>query len=322
MAPNAVRLVRVIAAGLALAALSTCAPDKRDTAAERVTIAIPDRAHVPAVAAVSYLSLTPAQALALNANLPVLTPGPSAKSFAIGHGPVFDQAAECLTAAIYYEAASEPAQGQRAVAQVVLNRVRHPAFPKTVCGVVYQGAERVTGCQFTFTCDGSLARIPARGLWLRAHRIAVAALQGEVEPSVGVATHYHANFVVPYWASSLTPSASIGAHIFYRWNGFWGTPAAFRGRYAMREPDPAGLLGRVETAAVDGTAIALPDSAELRIVDARDTHLPAATPVLRTLKADIEAGGLREDLTARRTLVADSREKVTLLADEGRTPLR
>jgi spore germination cell wall hydrolase CwlJ-like protein len=76
--------------------------------------------------------------------------------------------ADCLTAAIYYEAASEPDDGQRAVAQVVLNRVAHPAYPKTVCGVVYQGSERGTGCQFTFTCDGALARKPSRYFWDRA----------------------------------------------------------------------------------------------------------------------------------------------------------
>jgi spore germination cell wall hydrolase CwlJ-like protein len=136
-------------------------------------------------------------------------------------------ATDCLTAAIYYEAASEPLAGKRAVAQVVLNRVRHPAFPNSVCGVVMQGANRKTGCQFTFTCDGSLYRAPSRHGWESARQIALAALSGVVEPSVGLATHYHADYVRPYWASSLDKVAAIGVHLFYRWPGSWGRRKAF-----------------------------------------------------------------------------------------------
>jgi spore germination cell wall hydrolase CwlJ-like protein len=136
-------------------------------------------------------------------------------------------ATDCLTAAIYYEAASEPLVGKRAVAQVVLNRVRHPAFPNSVCGVVMQGASRKTGCQFTFTCDGSLYRAPSRSGWESARQVALAALSGVVEPSVGWATHYHADYVRPYWASSLGKVAAIGNHLFYRWPGAWGRRKAF-----------------------------------------------------------------------------------------------
>lgn len=136
-------------------------------------------------------------------------------------------ATDCLTAAIYYEAASEPLAGKRAVAQVVLNRVRHPAFPNSVCGVVMQGATRKTGCQFTFTCDGSLYRTPSRRGWEAARQVALAALSGVVEPSVGMATHYHADYVRPYWASSLDKVAVIGTHLFYRWPGAWGRRKAF-----------------------------------------------------------------------------------------------
>lgn len=136
-------------------------------------------------------------------------------------------ATDCLTSAIYYEAGNELSQGKRAVAQVILNRVRHPAYPKTICGVVYQGAERRTGCQFTFTCDGSLARRPARDRWEQARLIAIGAITGAVEPSVGMATHYHANYVIPYWASSLDKVSQIGTHIFYRWKGSWGRRRAF-----------------------------------------------------------------------------------------------
>lgn len=122
---------------------------------------------------------------------------------------------DCLTAAIYYEAGRESVDGRRAVAQVILNRVRHPAFPATVCGVVFQGAERRTGCQFTFTCDGSLKRIPSTIGWAQARSIAEQALSGSVFAPVGWATHYHADYVVPYWASSLSKVGQIGAHIFY-----------------------------------------------------------------------------------------------------------
>lgn len=145
------------------------------------------------------------------------------------------RALRCLTQAVYYEAAREPKEGQEAVAQVVLNRLRHPAYPKSVCGVVYQGAARSTGCQFTFTCDGSLARAPDPGLWSAAQRIARQALQGFVLKAVGSATHYHADYVAPYWAPTLVKMRQVGAHIFYRWTGPWGEPAAFTGRYAGGE---------------------------------------------------------------------------------------
>ena len=146
------------------------------------------------------------------------------------------RAVECLAQAIYYEAAYEPAEGQAAVAQVVLNRVRHPVYPKTVCGVVYEGWERVTGCQFTFTCDGALGRAPVEPLWSRARQVAERALSGHVVKAVGTATHYHADYVVPYWLPSLAKLNKIGSHIFYRWSGDFGLPPAFAGRYAGNEP--------------------------------------------------------------------------------------
>ena len=148
------------------------------------------------------------------------------------------RALSCLTAAIYYEAASEPDDGQRAVAQVVLNRMAHPAFPKTVCGVVFQGSERATGCQFTFTCDGALARPPSRYFWDRAEKVARAALSGYVFAPVGLATHYHTFAVHPYWADSLTFLGQIGAHRFYRMTGPAGELATFRFTYSGGEPLP------------------------------------------------------------------------------------
>ena len=188
--------------------------------------------------------LAPTDAASLNGKIPLTAgPNPSAKPFSLAK---FDSATraralDCLTQAVYYEAGQEPDDGQRGVAQVVLNRVRHPAFPSTVCGVVYQGSTRATGCQFTFTCDGSLRRQPETVAWARARRVAEAALNGAVHAQVGLATHYHANYVVPYWASTLAKNAVIGAHLFYRWAGGWGKPAAFTQAYARQEPSSLAL---------------------------------------------------------------------------------
>ena len=188
--------------------------------------------------------LAPATALELNAQIPIAGgPNPAANPFILGKSSAETRARalECLTSAIYYEAAQEPTDGQRGVAQVVLNRVRHPAFPNSVCGVVYEGSTRATGCQFTFTCDGAMAYRPIPSLWNRARRVAAEALNGRVHAPVGYATHYHANYVVPYWASSLTKTAVEGAHIFYRWQGGWGRPPAFTDRWSRLEGDPKAL---------------------------------------------------------------------------------
>jgi hypothetical protein len=135
------------------------------------------------------------------------------------------RALACLAAAAWYEAGDD-APGERAVIQVVLNRLRHGAYPASVCGVVFQGAELATGCQFTFACDGALARRPSGPAWDRARALAWAALEGAVDPVVGEATHYHANYVYPYWAPSLTKIATVGAHVFYRFPGRSGGKAA------------------------------------------------------------------------------------------------
>jgi len=187
--------------------------------------------------------LAPEQALKVNAAIPVASgPNPAAKPFVFtGDKADRAQALQCLASAIYYEAGQESVDGQRAVAQVVLNRVRHAAFSSSVCGVVYEGSTRVTGCQFSFTCDGSLYRGADRAGWNRAWRVAEAALSGSVYAPVGWATHYHANYVVPYWAPTLAKNAIVGTHIFYRWAGGWGRPAAFGKRYAAREPSAAAL---------------------------------------------------------------------------------
>ena len=189
-------------------------------------------------------NLAPTEALAVNGKIPVAGgPNPVATPFSIAKldAETRAQALECLSEAVYYEAGSQSDDGERAVAQVVLNRVRHPAFPSTVCGVIYQGSTRTTGCQFTFTCDGSLLRRPDAEGWVRAKRVAEAALNGAVFGPVGLATHYHADYVVPYWASTMAKNAVVGAHLFYRWAGSWGQPAAFTDKYARQEPSAAAL---------------------------------------------------------------------------------
>lgn len=177
--------------------------------------------------------------------------GAAAKPFfSPGTGITHARAAECLAQAVWYEAASESEAGQRAVAQVVLNRVAHPAWPSSVCGVVYQGSERQTGCQFTFTCDGSLARRPSGASWAQAQRIAAEALSGSVYAPVGLATHYHTLWVAPYWAGTLDHIGTIGAHRFYRTRGASGQAGAFTGGYAGLEPAVSGRTSPPPAASV------------------------------------------------------------------------
>ncbi|WP_375195909.1 cell wall hydrolase [Sphingobium sp.] len=172
------------------------------------------------------------------------------------------RALNCLTSAIYYEAGSEPEDGQRAVAQVVLNRVRNPAWPKSVCGVIYQGSERTDArCQFSFSCDGSMARMASTQGWTRARLIASEALAGRAYKPVGLATFYHTLAVRPDWAAAMRPVAVIGAHIFYRAPGATGAPAAFHATYLGRETQsgPARPAWAIRPSPV-GPAIALPTS--------------------------------------------------------------
>jgi hypothetical protein len=225
------------AVGLAITLAVSAIVMWRESASERraPVASVQELPSLPHPEPLEVIPLTVQEATAANAAIPFSSqPLEAAAPFALADADPFtrNSALDCLTAAIYYEAASESAQGQRAVAQVVLNRVRHPAFPPSICDVVYQGSQRKTGCQFTFTCDGSLSSKPSRAGWDRARRVATMALAGAVEPSVGTATHYHANWVVPYWASELDKITAIGAHIFYRWSGYWGKRQAFAQRYA------------------------------------------------------------------------------------------
>lgn len=123
---------------------------------------------------------------------------------------------DCLTQAAYYEARGEGRDGMRAVAQVVLNRVRHPAYPNSVCGVVFQGSGRRIGCQFSFTCDGSMRGAVNATAWGRARTVARDALSGAKFAGVGAATHFHTTAVSPAWRGALVRVGQVGDHVFYR----------------------------------------------------------------------------------------------------------
>ena len=221
--------------------------------------------------------------------------GPAAEPFR-STGSEIDRARaeQCLTMAIYYEAATQPDDGQRAVAQVVLNRVAHPAFPHTVCGVVFQGSERSTGCQFSFACDGSLARRPMAFWWDRARRVARAALAGFVYAPVGLATHYHTLQVHPAWENSLIPVTVIGAHRFYRWPGAAGQKAAFQVAYLGGEPAAAPNPRALNPAAAsyaDPVALARAYDASLPAQAAPRGPPAARAPAATAYAADIQARG-------------------------------
>ena len=237
-------LVSLIAIGAAVLAFTAPA---EEVEAQTVRVELPPAEARELIAATSGaaaadLRADGEEAMLINASLPFSTaPVQAARPFAIAEdNRDLDRALLCLTQAVYYEAGFEPIAGRRAVAQVVLNRMRHPAFPKSVCGVVYQGARQPV-CQFSFVCDGSLYRAPAPAAWRQARDIARAALAGYVEQPVGSATHYHADYVAPRWAPMLAKITKIGAHIFYRWPGSWGQRGAFTGRYAGEPQDPLAL---------------------------------------------------------------------------------
>ncbi|AXJ96427.1 cell wall hydrolase [Sphingomonas sp. FARSPH] len=245
-------VIRIVLAGTATLALGVPAwvvthpPAIPHAAVARVKL--PPRrvvppAELPPVEPVRLVDLSPDDARAFNASVPFSTDSnPAARPFRyVGSADDLARATDCLAAGVLYEAGDD-ATGERAVAQVVLNRLRHPAFPKTVCGVVFEGQDRSTGCQFTFSCDGALTRWkPGEAAWTRARAVAAMALSGSVYRPVGYATHYHTDWVVPYWQASLDKIAAVGSHLFFRWSGWWGTPPAFNRHMLAGEPVVAQL---------------------------------------------------------------------------------
>ena len=253
----------------------------------------------------AIMPLSATDARAANAAIPLGTATPQAGMplDLLGHEPGASQALDCLTTAIYYEAGSEPADGKRAVAQVVLNRVRHPAFPATVCGVIFQGAERRTGCQFSFTCDGSLRRQPLLSAWLTARAIAIEALSGHVFAPVGLATHYHADYVLPYWAPTLSKNLVVGRHIFYQWNGSWGRPTAFVQRYAGREPQIS-VRHDLDESRAPAMASATSSTEERNIIDLDGASLDTSLAAPSALAEHAAANSTASAVTTQRYVIA------------------
>ncbi|NJC04497.1 spore germination cell wall hydrolase CwlJ-like protein [Sphingomonas kaistensis] len=294
-------LAAAIAAGLhfqeSLASGAGGGPKARaDAAAAAAAAAIPELPPPDL-----FRPLSPEEAQKLNAERPVEAPTVAAAlPFKLRADEISRlRAVDCLTQAIYYEAASEGVDGGRAVAQVILNRVRHGGYPNSVCGVVYQGSQRVTGCQFTFTCDGSLARTPVAYLWARSRLIASEALAGRTFAPVGYSTHYHADYVVPYWAASLDKVAVIGRHIFYNFRGSAGSRTAFRQGYAGTEPSVQLPMAEVISDSLDTLEnVTAPSDlpAEIKVEEDRVEVLAPApqvkAPDSSPLQADLARGQL------------------------------
>ncbi len=248
---------------------------------------------LPPVEPVEFVALPPDEARAFNATVPFSTdPNPAARPFRLAEDAEnHARAVDCLATAVLYEAGAD-AEGQRAVAQVVVNRIRHPAFPKTVCGVVFEGQERRTGCQFSFSCDGALTRwTPSEALWTAARKVAAAALSGTVYRKVGYATHYHTDWVVPYWQSSLDKIAAVHSHLFFRWSGWWGTPPAFNRRIVGAEPLIAAIApfsdAHKNAAALAEATTALAESATLLAKEPLQPLAGDPTAFLVTLPAGL-----------------------------------
>ncbi len=221
--------------------------------------------------------------------------GAAANPFAArGTGLDRARASLCLAQAIWYEAATESIAGQRAVAQVVLNRVAHVSYPGSVCGVVYQGSQRRTGCQFSFTCDGSMRRRTGGASWATAQRLAEQALSGQVFGQVGTATHYHTNWVNPYWAPTLNHIGTIGAHRFYRMKGAAGARGSFRANYRGGEAFPRPNLGSIAPADPVDTATDSP--ALTRIFDEARNAAQSVGAAARTVRPGKHAHPARTQL--------------------------
>ena len=194
---------------------------------------------------------------------------------------------DCLTQAIYYEARGEGPAGQAAVAQVVLNRVRHPSFPKSVCAVVYQG------CQFSFACDGSTRRGREAGAWNRAQRIATKALSGAVVANVGNATHFHTVNVSPNWGPSLMRVGQVGLHIFYRFSGRNGRPGVFVAEAETTQAPEPGLYEYARLTPTDAvyltSAVATPKVELKPVTGSLDATTAAQTPAAPEASAVADA---------------------------------
>jgi hypothetical protein len=282
------------------------------------------QAELPPVEPVEFVALSPTDARSYNDAVPFSTePNPAARPLRFAGGlEDRTRATDCLAAAVLYEAGDD-ARGERAVAQVVLNRLRHPAFPKTVCGVVFEGSERSTGCQFSFTCDGAVARWkPSEAGWRRAREIATAALSGSVYKPVGHATHYHTDWVVPYWQSSLEKVAAVHTHLFFRWSGWWGTPPAFDRRWTPSEPVIA-QLASISDAHRMGAALGEADAALAAAALATGEEAPALASDPNSFLVTLPANEIAENFPRLADEACGDRPlcKFSAWSDRAKTPV-
>lgn len=225
------------AAAVAMPVIAHRAAEQRDGAAEATTVAYQTQVGADLFARAepsAQLQLVVARGndgLRARGSAPLVSDGADTHAMLVQaalRGPLADAAHEapssainqrelnCLSQAVYYEARGESYRGQVAVAEVVMNRTRSGLYPGSICGVVYQGSHRATGCQFTFTCDGSLNRRPRGAAWARSQQVARQVMLGYTRPITARATHYHTAAVDPYWSSSLIETGRVGDHVFYR----------------------------------------------------------------------------------------------------------
>jgi len=223
------------------------------------------------------------QALLVHAALRGPLPAPAAPApLVAGPDALNPSELRCLSEAIYYEARGESYRGQVAVAEVVMNRVGSRHYPGSVCGVVYQGSHRATGCQFTFTCDGSLNRRPRGRAWERARNIASQMLLGYTRPVTGSATHYHTTAVSPVWSATLVETARVGEHVFYRF------PSRNERAALMAALERRRGAGRVTAQEADEALAATlpPEPEDVAVVQTVAASDPRGTPAPQARTAD------------------------------------
>jgi len=233
-----------------------------------------DRLETASAATASWT----ADAAAPNLRFDVSGPSPAKRPAAVAAvtaGARGNRDLDCLAQAVYFEARGESPAGQAAVAQVVLNRVRKAGFPKSVCGVVFQGAARGVGCQFSFACDGSINRSRESAAWSSARRIASRALAGAVMTAVGDATHFHTIHVTPSWSNDLLRVTQLGLHVFYR----VGQPSP-RTALAEAAPEPVADVRVAEARLISG-----PPSGPVEVVEGAPPPLSEPTPSAAQIQA-------------------------------------
>jgi spore germination cell wall hydrolase CwlJ-like protein len=234
--------------------------------------------------------------------------GPDERLAAVRHSSALDSARQldCLTQAVYFEARGETPRGQAAVAQVVMNRVKNPSFPKTVCGVVFQGAAS-HGCQFSFACDGSMRHGLETSAWDRARRIAERTLSGARLADIGSATHFHTTSVQPYWVPQMLRVAQVGLHVFYRFNPHAPVARPMDENRAVFVSLPIGpvtnirlanaVLQKTADATVAATGLATSASAEVKL-PAKPAEPAAAAAQVSAAQASAADSAVSSDAAA------------------------